>query len=248
MPLGYNILTYWGIGPSNLRDTDILFLPHLQNVSWRFWKLVTIISVVGGGFLLWTMGSLSKRLLNLFRKTPTDSRTALLIFIYVNIVFYVLIMSWSNFFDRYVLPIIPLCTLIIFLCWGLVDFHSKTVKKAAVVASLILCLFSGLFSIAGARDYLTYNRVRWRMLRTCIDEKSIPPAKIDGGFEFNGWYLYDDHYQLKKDKSWWWVADDEYVISMSPLAGYDEIERNEFFRWLTRRRDSIYLLHRSSPR
>ena len=68
-----------------------------------------------------------------------------------------------------------------------------------------------------------------------MDEERIPPSQIDGGFEFNGWYLYRDDYddwKYQPDKSWYWVDKDDYVVSFNRLPGYEQMKRYTFGRWL----------------
>jgi hypothetical protein len=38
--------------------------------------------------------------------------------------------------------------------------------------------------------------------------KDVKPKDIDGGFEFNGWYLFDTF-----TKTNWWVVNDTYLIA-----------------------------------
>ena len=59
-----------------------------------------------------------------------------------------------------------------------------------------MVLPSGILTIGATHDYLSWNRVRWQALHNLMQEPQISPNDIDGGFEFNGWYLYD--YKYKK--------------------------------------------------
>ena len=60
----------------------------------------------------------------------------------------------------------------------------------------------------------------------------MQPEQIDGGFEFNGWYLYSDTYIPKPNKSWYWVADDEYLVSAYKRDGYVILQTYPVQRWL----------------
>jgi hypothetical protein len=80
----------------------------------------------------------------------------------------------------------------------------------------------GGFTVAATHDYLSWNRVRWQALHHLMQEDQISLSHIGGGFEFNGWYLYDDDYddwKYEPDKSWYWVDNDDYVVSVggSPI-------------------------------
>jgi hypothetical protein len=100
-------------------------------------------------------------------------------------------------------------------------------RKLAGLAAALFLLVVGWFSIAGTTNYLSWNRARWNGLRYLTHEAGIPPSRIDGGFEFNGYYNYNDgdvsYLKEKADptkKSWWWVQDDAYLVSFGPVQGY----------------------------
>jgi len=76
--------------------------------------------------------------------------------------------------------------------------------------------------------------------------QKISPKQIDGGYEFNGWYLADRNYKQKDQKSYWWVDDDEYIVASGPLSGYQEIARYPFKRWLPVAEKPILTLRRST--
>ena len=74
--------------------------------------------------------------------------------------------------------------------------------------------------------------------------KNIPPQQIDGGYEFNGWFLYDPKYKKIPGRQWWWVDDDKYVAAYGPLEGYEVMEVIPYELWLPPGRGSIYFLKR----
>ncbi len=79
-----------------------------------------------------------------------------------------------------------------------------------------------------------------------MQESHISPNQIDGGFEFNGWYLYDFKYKEKPDKSWWWVDNDDYIISFEPINGYEEVKRYTFRRLLPFGKENICVLRKTT--
>ena len=57
----------------------------------------------------------------------------------------------------------------------------------------------------------------------------------------------DEDVQIGRDdseKSWWWVVDDRYVISMKPLSGYETRTEDAYSEWLVPGRGKIYVLER----
>ncbi len=94
-----------------------------------------------------------------------------------------------------------------------------------------MVLLYGGFTIGATHDYLSWNRLRCQALRDLMREEQVSPSQIDGGFEFNGWYLYRDDYDDwndEPDKSWYWVDKDDYVVAFKPITGYKEIKRYSF--------------------
>jgi hypothetical protein len=85
------------------------------------------------------------------------------------------------------------------------------------------------------RDYLAWNRLRWVALNELTQYRRVPPADIDGGFEFNGLYLYDPAWNdvgTNEGRSWWWVKGDTYQVSFGPIAEYNAVREYTYYRWL----------------
>ena len=112
------------------------------------------------------------------------------------------------------------------------------------------------FSVAGTHDYLAWNRARHALLDELRMQDGVKPTRIDGGMEFNAWHLAKESGYAPTDaevkigadptaKSWWWVVDDEYVVSMRPLAGYELHSSRLYDTWLVPGRASMVMLRRS---
>ena len=98
--------------------------------------------------------------------------------------------------------------------------------------------------MAGTRDYLTWNRVRWALLDEVLTSRLATPRQIDGGFEFNAWHLYDPSYVATPDKSWWWVDEDKFLVAFGPIPGWEVVRESRFVRWLPPGEGRIVLLTR----
>ena len=101
-----------------------------------------------------------------------------------------------------------------------------------------------MFSVAAVHDYFAWNRARWTALNYLTDEMHVAPNRIDGGMEFNGWFLHDPNHKAKPDKSWWWVDDDEFVVSFGPSSGYRVLREYKFSRWIPVSGDIIQIIQR----
>ena len=114
-------------------------------------------------------------------------------------------------------------------------------NKITTVLAVSALLLLAAFSITATHDYLSWNRARWQALDYLTEEKNIPPNRIDGGFEFNGW-----HKPGPKDngpwKSWWWVDRDDFVIAFGDLPNFTKENGFPFVRWLPPGMDSVFVL------
>jgi 4-amino-4-deoxy-L-arabinose transferase-like glycosyltransferase len=103
-------------------------------------------------------------------------------------------------------------------------------KFSYILFGLLLSLF--LYdSVSNAHDVLTYNRIRWQALNYLNNDLKIDPKTIDGGFEYNAWHFYKWNFPKTKAKNFWYVYDDEYIVSSEIYSGYDKIKTYDFIRW-----------------
>jgi hypothetical protein len=123
--------------------------------------------------------------------------------------------------------------------------HPKLLGKSLSTHVAIIILFVyGYFSLAATHDYLSWNRSRWEALNYLTEKALVSYKDIDGGFEFNGWYNYTSTYREQSSKSWWWVKNDDYVVSFGPIRGFSEIKRYPYKRWLPLGEGNIFVLRK----
>jgi 4-amino-4-deoxy-L-arabinose transferase-like glycosyltransferase len=241
MPILRNILYDLGLGPALLQGGS----PSLPTAGKGFWAVVTFAGFLGSvvlvGATLRAIGKTRK-----FLPMP-EGKTELLVILLASGLIYLVPISILTFtggaWDRYVLFLVPLGIVILFLLArdaGRAKAGSLIISLA--VASLILY---GAFSIAGTHDYLSWNRARWQALNNLETEQRIGPDEIDGGFEFNAWYLYDPNYRASPGKSWYFVARDDFMIAFEPVPGFTEMKRYPFQRWLPPGKGNILVLRRT---
>jgi len=106
----------------------------------------------------------------------------------------------------------------------------------------------GMISIAMVHDYLSWNRARWEALSDLVVKQGITPNRIDGGFEFNGAYLYSKS-NTKPDAKGWWVVDNEYLIAnnkeeLIATEGYAVQAQYPTNSWLSFSPNNIFVLHK----
>jgi hypothetical protein len=147
----------------------------------------------------------------------------------------------DNFLDRYLIPMVP------FLVAGFaasVPFRPQNLLPPSkffrfITLGLMIAFF--IFSVCGTRDYLAWNRTRWLALNDLLADGRIKPSNVDGGFEFNGYYLYNSRYQASPQKRFWWVYDDSYSVTFTPLAGFNVIREYPYTHWMPPFKGHIYV-------
>ena len=248
MPLSHNILLDFGLGPLTLHDTYVLELkdsltPMLVKVTWA---IMTVIGVIGAALLLYYLFLAVGQIFHKSQENKSFSHRWLITLVLSAIFIYVLPIAGLQpgfFYDRYLLLLLPLLMIMIVVASPGIERLHLGDKTASIV--LILILIFGLFTIGATHDYLSWNRVRWQALNNLMQESQVSPNHIDGGYEFNGWYLYTPNYRPEEGKSWWWVDKDEYIIAFSTLSGYEQIRRYPIKKWLPIGPKNIVVLHKN---
>ena len=149
--------------------------------------------------------------------------------------------------DRYLLlPILTLIQIIFISIKWQTAAGSVTRSRSTVI--ILVIVIAGTLTTMATHDYLAWNRARWVALNYLVDVKGVSPTKIDGGFEFNGMYLYSKDETSEGIKGWW-VVNNEYLIaySLSPslsLEGYQVEARYSVDTYLSVSPKSIFILHK----
>lgn len=230
IPITRNILSEFGLGPLTLRDGYILNNLLVPEALEIFWLIVTSISIVGAVLLIIYLVFAVREIFKNDSSYQVNQKW-LKVFIISEICIYFAPLGIGGFFDRYLIFLLPFLMMLVVVFTNNVTLHEKFDNRLISI-TMIMMLFSAWFTIGATHDYLSWNRVRWQALNNLMQESKISPNHIDGGYEFNGWYLYNIKYKGKREKSWWWVDKDDYMISFSALDGYKEVKRYPFKKWL----------------
>ena len=157
------------------------------------------------------------------------------LFIYmVGVAFWLSIVLTEKHFDRYFL-ILMLPSMLALL---------EELRKPRYLAPIAVfgVLVFGIFGAVGTRHYISWNEARWRGIHYLLYEKQIPPAEIDGGYEFNYWYNYEE--ASARGIRWWWALDDKYAITFHPLTNYMIIKKMKYSSCLGGTDGYIHVLKR----
>lgn len=236
-----NILIDFGLGPLTLRDVFLLRLPHFPTAPKALWLVITIGGIIGAMMLLWHLSPAVTHLSIRRKKAHSKNDKWFIRLVVSACVFYFIPLGIAGFFDRYLILLLPLLMSAIVAARGSVSLHRSCPSNLTAVA--LLTVYAG-FSMGATHDYLSWNRARWKALSYLTEEAHVPYKNIDGGFEFNGWYGYDSEYQRSYDKSWWWVVNDDYVISFGPITSYEVKKSYPYQRWIPPGQGKISILQK----
>lgn len=237
MPYLGNIFSIFGIGPFMLYDQNITG-GHYSNFRYIVKFFIMAFSIIGGSILI---GFLLSKLL-MWKSNHillrTDKNQIISFFLLIGVLIYLGPLLLIGGFDRYFIIPIMLVGLAI-----ISDVSSIYTMKTKIFSIGIFLIFLS-FTIVGTHDYMSRNKVRWTAIENLLNKK-IKPSEIDGGFEFNGLYLYDKDYQSMPSKSWWWVHDNKYIIAYFELDGYTAIKKYEYTCWMPFIKNNIFILERN---
>ena len=226
-PFGGNIFYNFGLGPELLTDTYTYGLANTPQLPGFVMDVLNVISLFSA-FIIALQIRFS------WKQWEPNCRSYLVLWACL-VLLYLPLMSITSYYDRYILmPLLLLLPLIA----GLVDGKKHWVKWIPMTAMV-------LFSIAGTHDYMAWNRAKLTAF-TALQEQGISIERIDAGYELTGWHNYGRPAPAHADTSFWWVTDDEYMLTFGPVSGYDVIQTTSYKRWLWFRTDYIHTLHRKS--
>lgn len=231
-----NVFYNLGIGPRLLRDS--YWGNNISPVlSPALWTCIRILAA-GGALLLGVVllgGLQGIKFRQGWMENPRNAVKIFLAVILGGILFYIELNRF--FFDRYTMVVILLAALL------LTSLPVSRPGRIGRIASLLVFALIALFSIAAVRDFMEWSRTRWKALDYLVDEKGVNRRMIDGGLEFNGWFETGPFNPSNPDeKSWWFVTEDEYVVSWGPIDGFQHYASFPYYRYLFPGRDSIQVL------
>ena len=245
MPLKGNTLMDFGIGPLTLHDGDPLIANHAFTPSFLtyVWGALTVIGMFSAAVLIYYFVVTTTQLFKQVKTDEVANPKWLNVLVISTVVLYYLPFGLSTYFDRYLLILIPLLLMLVISSSKRMSqpnvWHDMSKQVTPVVLAVMVAI--GGFTVAATHDYLALNRVHWQALKTLMHDQKVTPNDIDGGYEFNSWYLYNPKNTHainflkdpnRPDKSWWYVDKDDYMTTFGSLAGYKVLQTYPTGHWL----------------
>lgn len=238
IPVG-NILDFFGVGPTPMvgRDSRYIDVGFLPGILWPLFRLVGWVLVFL--FLRFWVSRLPSIASWRHWSAPAFWKLGLLFFI---LAYGLFLLLEKVHYDRYYLALFPA---VIFLLMPSRPDRYERWKRMIAVGFIVLM---GLFSIGATQDNLRWNRTRWSVLDAMVREEGIAPRQIDGGLEFNGWFGPAPQGPFSfEHKSWWFVDEDNYVLSLSrDLPCSEQTTAYPVGGWWPGR-DTVYVHQRPLP-
>ncbi len=223
-----NVIYNIGIGPVLLKDIYILGVP-------RTWALTPVMFYILAWWTVICVGALAAMIFNFVTKTfrmvnseeqDTDGFVSALTLISAGL--YAVIISLTDLHDRY---IIPLCVLmVIWLCSSAGASSLRNISTRLTLTACTPLLLMAVFSVAATRDFMEIRRTVESANHFVVTDLKVKPCEFDGGFEFNGYHCYNVNHRVKDGHSWWWVNDENYVVTLGELPGYTTVKMFPFNR------------------
>ncbi|NRB46359.1 MAG: glycosyltransferase family 39 protein [Saprospiraceae bacterium] len=227
-PFGGNVWFNWGLGPELLKDVYTLELPNTHQIHSIWLYLLQILGQLQVSFIL-----------VLLWKTwyeRSQSQRAFIIWLILMNGLYLGVISIFSYFDRFTLLCLVSC---LYIIAPYLAFPKHHLRWAAMLPIVVLMYFSTV----ATKDYLSWNRARAEAY-AWLDQEGIGIEQMDAGYEYNGWYNYHRNPIQTAGRSFWWVTEDDYLITFGPVQGYRSIQVFPYYRYLWWKKDQIWVLQR----
>lgn len=227
-----NTITDFGVGPVLLKDTYLLDIKRGITIPATLYYLLVSWSVLSlAGSLILTISAFT-RIGRLFGAKGTVEISFLTVFILAAGWLYLGIILLTGFHDRYLL----------FLCmvgivWVLSDAPRTDglfFQPLKLAPSWIPLLAIAVFTVLSLHDFMELKRAQSMALDYLVKEKKVDPCHVDGGFEFNGYHCDGKPFRRQSGLSWWWVHQEDFVVTLGPLPGYRVVRTYPFNRYMGR--------------
>ncbi len=234
-----NIIYDFGIGPLLFKDTYILDLQRTWSIPGALYVLILCAALLAMAAFLTIALKWAGSLVGNMRDNNDISGDSIPGVALFSGVLYIGIILLTGFHDRY---LIPVCVFfIVFLLSIDHGVPNRPVNPLVSAGAAFVIIIFGLFSVIGVRDFMEIKRAQAKAHSYIINQLQADPCEVDGGFEFNGYHCYDKDHQLIDNMSWWWVKDEDYVVTLGPLNGYQVVRKFPFKR-IIGRNSSVFVL------
>lgn len=242
------VLDAAGIGPFTLHDVFTRGT-SLERGPGIFWRIMALAGAFGAAALAVLLVVNATHIVRERRDADRER-----VFLVAVLGAYLFPFVAVDYIDRYFLFVLPFVFVLWARTWPAPPAVTPPKPAPAILkpgdgalrrgAAILWILAVIGVSAAATRDYFAWNRARWDAIRMA-ESLGATPGTLDGGFEYNAFHRFELKPRVAvPGKSWWWVKDDEYVVTFVPVPGYEEIRAFPVRRWLERTPPVVRLLRR----
>ncbi|MBI1836258.1 MAG: glycosyltransferase family 39 protein [Flavobacteriia bacterium] len=173
-----------------------------------------------------------------FKPNNCKSQRNFILFFGILAPIYLLIVSLNYANDRYLVFILPL----LLICY-LISGHTQI--KLLLFGTIFIPL--SFYVIVSISNNFKIHNCRWKAISILRNELNIPVSKIDGGFEFNAYFLEEEGvYNPTHQGRWWWIKEDTYVVSTKAYKkGFLPVKKLQTGVFLSSNYKALYILRKN---
>jgi 4-amino-4-deoxy-L-arabinose transferase-like glycosyltransferase len=227
-----NIFTNMKVGPETLYQS---FQANHHAKSEQFQAWMNILKIAGTSITATVMVLLIfQRSVRTYSLKQVDPLSVFLICALLSYIFMLFITE--SYFDRYNLPLIVMALIL------LVRFI-KTVSLNNRLAFVPL-IFMFYVSVAGTKDYFTWNEKRWEAYYFLRKEHKVPEVFINAGFEVSCWTDRDYEMSFHFGR----IDIIRFLVQFDPEEGFVPLKEYEFQRYFPYKKDKINIFVRQAKK
>jgi hypothetical protein len=239
-----NVIFDFGIGPILLKDTYIMDIQRTVGLPKTLFYLVAYWAALSGAALFGSILSSLRGLLTGRERRERGPASFLSTFCLLAALLYLGLIVPAGFHDRY---LIPVCMwLIVWLMADSATDETWSSDALAWIPAAVPLALMGLFAVTGTHDFMAMKRSLLKAQDYLVSDLRVNPCNVDGGMEFNGYHCYRQDFIPKPGLSWWWVKNEDYLLTMGPLPGYNVVRTFPFQR-IVGGKAAIYVLRPVEP-
>ncbi|HYO48761.1 MAG TPA: glycosyltransferase family 39 protein [Chloroflexia bacterium] len=229
------------ISPQNgniLSHAGMLMYHYYAAPVWVEWVWL-ILGLLGGLLAALYVTSCLEQLWQWLREKPWRTRSedpAAMLYLLGFMMVGILLVFTPSIFDRYWLALFPI--LIVAAARRRSQTHVEG-RQSNLRWSWALLVPVALFAILAQRDYQAHATARWQGAEQ-LAAQGIPRRQIDAGYEWAGWYLFDEgaahiraeHKFVNITFPGYALLDPVYLVSDIEIPGYTQVNSLSYTSWL----------------
>jgi 4-amino-4-deoxy-L-arabinose transferase-like glycosyltransferase len=255
--------TAFPINGNVLDATGFVMVAYAGTPIWTqtVWMFLGLAGALGISFYLAACGERVWRWLRSGAwRASGDADGALLLYLLAAVLTVGLLVLSPFMYDRYFLPVFAVLMVpALRHIDGKVGATGEVRRAMAGLPAWRWVLLAPLaaFCLLAQRDYAEHAAVRWQAAEGLVAQ-GIPLNKIDGGFEWVGWFLYDEGAERMRrtgDRKYGYfpafaaMESPEYSFSDVPRKGFKQLGSRSYTSWLEggRTRQILFIQRETSP-